>query len=120
MRTNFNMQDQYITMVRGDTLSFGVEIKDQDGEYLDVETAYFTCKKNLNDDDPVFQKEMDTGITRDDTGRYVVRVAPSDTADIEAGRYYYDLQVGLNGDIFTLLRGVLDIQMDVTVNGGAS
>jgi len=106
--------DNNISMVRGDTLSFGMEFEDFD---QDLETAFFTCKKNYDDDEPVFQKSIGNGITKVDDGRYVVRVAPEDTKDIEAGAYYYDLEIGANSDIFTILKGVLDIEPDVTRMG---
>jgi hypothetical protein len=44
-----------------------------------------------------------------------VRVAPEDTAGIESGKYFYDLEIGLNSDAFTLLKGVLEIERDVTI-----
>ena len=43
-----------------------------------------------------------------------VRVAPFDTVEADAGRYFYDLQIGVDGDIFTVMRGVLEIEQDVT------
>ena len=114
MRTNFSMEDKIITMVRGDTLSFGVELVDREGNPLDVETAFFTCKKNYTDEGNVFKKSIGSGITRMDAGQYTVRVAPEDTASIEAGKYFYDFQVGLNSDVFTIMKGVLNIEHDIT------
>ena len=114
MRTNFRMEDEYITMTRGDTLSFGVELADQDGNPFDIDSAYFTCKKDLTDVAVVFQKSLNNGITRDDAGLYTVRVAPDDTKSIKAGKYFYDLQVGAGDDVFTIMRGVLEIEQDVT------
>ena len=103
--------DNNMNMVRGDTLSFGMEFVDFD---QDLETAFFTCKKNYDDEQPVFQKSLGNGITKIETGKYVVRIAPEDTKDIDAGKYYYDLEIGANSDIFTILKGVLDIEADVT------
>ena len=116
MRTNFGMQDQYITLVKGDTLSFGVAIEDQNGAPLDIETAFFTCKKNLTDE-AVFQKSMGNGITKAGDGEYIVRVAPEDTANLEAGRYFYDFQVGLDSDVFTIMIGFLELDHNVTEEG---
>lgn len=115
MRTNFKMENEYITMTRGDTLSFNIEIKDQNGELLDIDTAFFTCKKNISEYATAFQKSLEKGISRQDEGLYVVRIAPEDTRDLEAGRYFYDLQLGLNGDIFTIKKGVFEIEQDVTL-----
>ena len=110
-RSNFKMENKNITMTRGDTLSFGMEF---DGLVQDLDSAYFTCKSNKSDADNVFQKSIDNGITKIDSGQYVVRVAPSDTKDIEAGKYYYDLEIGVGDDIFTIMHGVLEIIQDVT------
>lgn len=105
------MKDTNLTMVKGDTLAFGVEIEGLDH---DLATAYFSCKKDPNDDEYVFQKELNDGISKVETGKYRVRVAPADTASLEIGDYYYDLQIGVNSDIYTILRGKLTIEYEIT------
>lgn len=118
MRTNFVMEDfKHITMVRGDTLSFGIVIEDDNGNPLDIDSAFFTAKKNYTDDTILFQKKMGVGITKVADGTYSVRVRPDETANAEAGNYFYDFQVGVNGDVFTIMRGVLELLMDVTIGG---
>lgn len=102
--------DRYVTMTRGDTLSFGMEIEGLD---QDLETAYLTCRRNYTEA-PVFQKSLGNGITKQETGKYVIRVAPEDTKSLEPGKYFYDLELGANGDKFTILKGILDIEIDVT------
>lgn len=116
MRTNFTMEDNYIRMIRGDTLSFGLQVMDENGEPFgqDLERAYFTCKSNRTDNRYIFQKSLNDGITKAGDGTYIVRVAPGDTANAQAGKYFYDFEIGCNGDIFTILRGVLEIDEDVT------
>lgn len=101
---------RYITMVRGDTLSFGLEIE---GLGQDLDTAYMSCKRNY-EDPPVFVKSIGDGITKVGEGQYVVRVAPSDTRDLDPGKYHYDLEISANGDVFTVLNGILEIERDVT------
>lgn len=108
-----NMADTYITMVKGDTLSFGISIIDNNGEPLDVDGATFVAKKNYNDVSAVFEKTLSDGITRLDAGVYSVRVAPADTADNEAGRYYYGFRVMIGNDVYTLMRGVLELEPEV-------
>ena len=105
------MTDTNISMVRGDTLSFGVEY---DGTEQDLDAAYFTVRDSVNSSQITLQKTLGYGITKSDTGKYVVRVAPNDTNIIPAGAYYYDLQAELNGDVFTLLKGALIIEQDIT------
>lgn len=112
MRSTFKMEDEYITMVRGDTLSFGMEISGLDG---DLDTAFLTCKKSFSDEHAVFQKSLGNGITKIDDGEYAIRVAPADTKDLEPGKYYYDLEIGVNSDVFTVKKGILEIEDDVTI-----
>lgn len=114
MRTNFRMEYENITMIKGDTLSFNVEVFDQSGAPMTVDTAYFTVKKNINSADIAFQLSMNSGITYVDD-LLVVRVPPSATDTLEAGRYYYDLQLGVDDDIYTPMIGILTIEQDVTV-----
>lgn len=103
--------ERYVLMTRGDTMSFGMIIEGMGDQEL--ETAYLTCRKN-HTDPPVFQKSLGDGISLLEKGQYVVRVAPEDTKDLEPGKYFYDLEIGLNGDIFTVLNGVLELARDVT------
>ena len=116
VRTNFTMEDTYIRMTRGDTLSFGVQVYDEDGAPFgqDLELAYFSCKSNRSDTRFLFQKSLSDGVSKVGKGSYVVRVAPSDTSRAKPGKYFYDLEIGCNGDVFTVLRGVLELTQDVT------
>lgn len=106
-----------LRMVRGDTFAFGIEIT---GLNQDLDSAYFTCKENYDDETPIFQKSLSDGIEKDeetsteDTYYYKVRVAPEDTYNVEAKNYYYDLEIGANSDIYTILKGILRIENDVT------
>ena len=105
------MKNTNLSMTRGDTLAFGVEIG---GLNQDLSTAYFSCKRELSDETYAFQKTLTNGISKVETGKYRIRVAPADTANLELGDYYYDLQIGVNSDIFTILRGRLKIMYEVT------
>lgn len=113
MQTNFNMEYHNITMVRGDTVAFNVVPLDQDGNVVTITSAYFSCKKNRALDTYEFQKSLSDGITQDAGGLFV-RIAPEDTADMDAGRYYYDLQLGIDDDVYTVMIGTLSIEQDVT------
>ena len=110
-RTNFRMENENINMIRGDTVAFGMEIDDLD---QDLDFAYFTCKENYTDEANLFQKSLGDGIEKIETGKYSIRIAPEDTKDAEAGMYFYDLTIGVNGDVFTVKKGVWTIEWDVT------
>lgn len=102
--------EKNIRMVKGDTLAFGMELVDLN---QDLDSAYFTCRAGYNGEQ-VFQKSIGNGITKVETNKYRIRIAPADTASLEAGKYVYDLQIGVNSDVFTLLIGMLEIDDDVT------
>lgn len=103
-----------LTMVKGDTKSFGFELSDDQSGSITLNTAYFSCKKNYEDADYVFQKSLNNGITSVGNNQFVVRVAPEDTQLLDPGQYYYDLQIGVNSDIYTIVRGILEIVPEVT------
>ena len=111
------MEKTNLEMIKGDTLSFAVEIEFDD-KPQELENAFFTCKRNLDDGDVVFQKTLGKGISFRKQERnkmyYVVRIAPEDTKDIETGHYFYDMQIEINGDVFTILIGALKIRNGIT------
>ena len=105
-----NCKNINLCMVRGDTFAFSFEVEGINN----LTTAYFSCKSNVDDENYIFQKSLTDGISQVEGGKYRVRVAPTDTKDIEVGSYYYDLEIGANSDIFTILKGVLKIEHDIT------
>jgi hypothetical protein len=111
------MNNNNMFMVRGDTFRFSVEIENLQE---DLTSAYFSCKKNYDDVEYIFQKSLGDGITKKQTTEtskiYEVVVAPEDTENVECGNYFYDLQIAVNGDIYTPLNAILKIEKDVTVN----
>ena len=113
MRTSFKMEDKNITMTKGDTLSFNIFVTDSNGNAVTVDSAYFTCKKVATDETTVFKKALGAGIEQDEDC-LTVRVAPEDTEFVDAGLYFYDCQIGVDFDVFTILKGILTIEQDVT------
>lgn len=115
MRTNFQMTDQNITMVSGDTLSFNVIVKDQNGDSVTVDDATFKAKRALNDASSVsISISLGDGITQED-GVLTVRLDPDDTSSL-VGFFYYDMDITVGDDRFTLMRGMLQIEYDVKGN----
>jgi hypothetical protein len=101
-----------IELTRGDTLAFDVTISEI--EDVTIESMYFSVKRKPSDDTYIFQKSIGNGITFIEELKYRVRIAPEDTCDLVAGKYAYDLQIGLGGDIYTPLMGTLKLNWDVT------
>lgn len=102
-----------LSMVRGDTMQFDMKLEHVEATVVSVD---FTCKVKGTDTTPVFHKELGDGITLVDDTIYRVRVAPEDTASADAGKYVYDLQLGLGSDIYTIMLGELTLIQDVTDN----
>ena len=95
--------DNNITMVRGDTASFGIRFKDH--PEISLSSAFFVVRTDF-DGSALVVKKMGDGVSKVGDGEYTVRIAPSDTADLNEGTYVYDFKIGVNGDLFTLLRGL--------------
>ena len=113
------MANYHISMIRGDTLSFNLEFN---GLEKDLDTACFTVKE-YEDGAIIFQKYIgvDKGISKIKDNLYVVRIAPEDTEDLVAKSYHFDLEISIvvdevfeKSDVFTIMRGILEIEKDVT------
>lgn len=101
-----------IWMVRGDTLAFGIRITGLD---QDLETAYFSIgQPHPQEDIIIVQKSLGHGIEKVGDGEYSVRVAPEDTIQIAPKAYRYDLEIGVNDDVFTPFYGTLHVELGVT------
>ena len=110
-----------IRHVKGDTFSSGLKVE---GLGQDLDTAYFTCRENPNDNsEALFVKSLSNGITQvgydetNDIREYAIRIAPEDTKDLQSGTYYYDLEIGINNDIFTIMKGKFIIEQDSSRGG---
>lgn len=103
-----------IKMVKGDTQSFGFEIEGVEN----LDAAYFSCKRNSQDENYLFQKFLNSGITQRAENQYVVRIDPDDTALLEPGQYWYDLEISKNDDVYTIFRGVLELFPEITTPTG--
>lgn len=113
-----NYYSNNIRHIKGDTYSSALVIE---GLEQDLDTAFFTCRDSLNDTSEIlFQRSLDNGISlveydeENDIRKYAIRIAPEDTANIQAGTYEYDLEIGINGDIFTIMKGKFIIVQDCT------
>ena len=105
-------QNIYLKMVRGDTLSLGFEIE---GLTDDLDEVYFSCRTEYGALSYVFQGSLTNGeVTKEDTGKYLVKIPPAYTEHVAPGGYVYDLEVQLDGDVFTPLIGNLEIIWGVT------
>lgn len=113
-----NYYRKNITSVRGDTFSLALIIE---GLGQEPESLYFTCRDSLNDNSEIlFEKSTYNGITEveydaeNDIRKYAVRIAPNDTRNLQAGTYFYDEQIAVNGDVITIMKGKFILEQDAT------
>lgn len=110
-----------IRHVKGDTFSCALVVEDL-GQ--DLESISFTCRENLNDNSKVlFSSTLGDGISlveydeENDVRKYAIRVAPSKTKDLQSGTYYYDEEIRVNSDVFTIMKGKFIIEQDSSRGG---
>lgn len=111
-----NYYKNFILHTKGDTFSSGMVIE---GLGQNLDSAKFTCRDSLKDNSEVlFQKTLNNGISlveydsENDIRKYMIRIAPEDTSNLQVGTYEYDLEVGVNSDIFTIMKGKFVIEQD--------
>ena len=120
MDTNFKMENKYITMIKGDTLSIGIKCVDENNNPIsDIRAVTMTCRDIETGKKIIFQKSIGDGVEKstEDSDVYIIRVAPSDTETAETGKYVYDVEIRAGSDVFTIMKGNLQIDDDVTKAG---
>ena len=108
------MKEKDLKIIQGDSFYFTLNKLDKEGEEIGFEEGeeiVFSAKKNLK------QATYDihsTNITLTDEDKIILYLSPVDT-NVNLGTYYYDIQYKtLNDDIYTLLKGELEIVWEVT------
>ena len=89
-----------LAIVRGTSNVFGLAITNADGTPFVIEdnqTLVFAVKKKPKDYSRVLVKKVSHSV---DEGTYYLELFPSDTADIEPGRYFYDVGLQQGGSVF--------------------
>lgn len=117
-----NYYKNNIKHVKGDTYSSALIVEGL-GQALD--SVYFTCRDSLKNDSTIlFEKSLaDGGIKQveydeeNDIRKYAVRIDPYDTRNLQAGTYFYDLQITVNTDVFTIMKGNFILEQDASRKG---
>jgi hypothetical protein len=96
----------YLTVIKTDEA--GTQI-----DFVEGEKVLLSAKKNLKQEEYDIQSELAT-LT---DGQMIIYLTPADT-NITLGDYYYDIQyTDLNDDVYTLSKGKITIDWDVTEHG---
>ena len=114
----YNAIKQDITIIRGDTMSFNFQLQGLGGQ--DPDDIVLEAKEDFNDTEHIFICSVSNGISKvsydeeTDTATYTVRLSPEQTKELLLADYYYNLQIRVNGDVLTLLKGKLTLEYNVT------
>lgn len=114
----YNALNRDLIMVRGDTMAFGFQLQGLKGQT--PESVTLTCKETPEAQIELFVVSLnDTIVLREydqenDILTYSVRIPPYLTDSLALGRYYYSLEVELNRDVFTVLKGRFTLDYDVS------
>lgn len=106
------MQTHNFTIVRGDTLAFALKLSKFDPS--DVNRLIMTVKKKSKDEEIIFAKTLDDGITLEKDNMFRIRVAPEDTEQLKSGTYAYDVEITIGDDVYTPLMGSFTLIQDIT------
>lgn len=101
---------------RGDTLPI-VFTLDQALDLADEGTKItFSVKVKETDNNYVFQvdKTAVTALENDEPYSYLMKIPAENTVDLALGRYYYDLELQANSEVYTLVKGFMDLTFDIT------
>lgn len=103
--------DNSIELTRGDTARLTVPITDDSGAAYEMQltdTLIMTVKHSVADEDYAFQKIV--------TGSNVIHIKPNDTADLDFGKYVYDVELRISeDDVYTVIeKTIFKIREEVT------
>lgn len=108
------MKEINLSMVRGDTTRIGVTLNNAETAPDEI---IFSVKESKDRRTYVIQKSLGNGIEHDTSAtglRYIIEIEPADTSALRGGRYCYDIEVHINGDVITPAMGGLMMTEDVT------
>jgi hypothetical protein len=118
--------NQSLRITRGDTKTFNLILRLNNAAFnLSQKTLFFTAKYSMEDLDAAAVISKSTNgtdeitITNEAGGLANLKLKPVDTSSLPPFNVplLYDLQaVDVNGDVFTVLRGVLMVTPDITIS----
>ena len=101
------------TIIRGDSCYISVIKTNEQGQqidFVDGEKVVFSVKKNLKQENYDIQSSSSIIVH----GQMIIELTPDDT-NIALGDYFYDIQyTDTNNDVYTLSKGNVTIDWDVT------
>ncbi len=107
-----------IEITRGDNKKIIVKrINKYDGQVIKQkpDKMYFTVKYDYNIKDALFQKQLDDGITFNDSDyTYTIDILPKDTSKLPYGKLLFDIEIITNDIVSTVYKGEINLTGEVT------
>ena len=93
-----------LTMIRGDSETISVRMNNNEGEevfFKDGDIVYWTVKENLN----ATTNSLQVIVNEFDKGVATIKIKPSDTSELRAKEYIYDIQLTReDGTVTTIVK----------------
>ena len=101
---------------RGDTCPISFDITDSEGNELDLSTSeiYFTMKNNYNTANYIVQKKKSLGGITVNGKQGSLVLTHDDTAELNYGKYVYDIQIKSGTYVKTLAIGQITLTNEST------
>lgn len=95
---------QTINIMRGTSLTINILVTDDDGapyELTSTDIIRFCVKRDPHDNTPVIEKNLT--LANYNEGVYTLQFNPSDTENLEIGRYFYDCGLQVGAEYFMII-----------------
>lgn len=100
---------------RGDTTPITFNVKDSNGnELTNFDEIYFTMKKNYNTGEMILQKRLTRGNITYEDGQFNLILGHKDTANLNYGKYVYDIEVKSGQYFKTICIGTIQLTNEST------
>ena len=97
-------ENNSIYIVRGTTLTVNIGVTLANGDAYEAgqdDVLRFCVKKDPDDEAYAIHKELTAANYSD--GSFALQLSPSDTKDLEVGRYYYDVGLQVDGEYYMII-----------------
>lgn len=105
---------QDIKIMRGDTEVFNITVKDNAGSPIDLTGDIFTSQIRYDRDDLLVAASFSCTLTDAVNGKVRLTLSATDSATLDAGVAFWDLQRNDGGVITTIISGKCTVLADVT------
>lgn len=109
------MENTIISQIRGDTKGYKFQRIDSNGSVIMTppDKLYFTVKKTYESQEMLIQKRL-PDFEIDSQGFYHFVILPTETNDLQYGKYVFDIEVIVEGVKTTVARGDFILESEVT------